>query len=83
MSEGAVWPVIAGKRAITQRDPITGYDFCESCWNGRHSRTDCIIAGCQCGCYGGRNRGMARVHPPARDCDEQESFLGKVPTIQV
>lgn len=75
----ATWPVDAKNQPLpTQKDPITGYDFCRACWDGDHKRTGCTIVGCQCGCYKGRNKGLSKPHAPSKECDTQTSYLESV-----
>jgi len=59
---------------VTQADPVTGIQMCQDCWNGKHPRDGCRIYECKCGCYRGRNKGLACAHYPAKSCAENAEF---------
>jgi hypothetical protein len=74
------WPKKNGVDALTKFNPTLKIEMCKSCWNGGHDKDGCKQVGCECGCYRGRNKGLSRVHAPAKG--EAPSFPG-VGTIEI
>jgi hypothetical protein len=65
-----IWP----KGKLIMMEPQLGIMMCEECWNKRHIRGGCQIPGCECGCYIGRNKGLSKPHPPAKGCEDNQTF---------
>ena len=67
----ADWPqvMVNGRMlgTITNIDPITGVPMCKDCWDGRHAKGGCLIQGCKCRCYRGRNKGKTGLVTPKGD----------------
>jgi len=72
---GFVWPRDRhGDPVATVKDPVTGVEMCQDCWNGSHPRGACPVAACKCECYIGRNKGLAGPRYPRKECSENQSF---------
>ena len=75
MYPGGLWPTDKnGFDVPTMKDPVTELPMCRDCWDGRHKKGGCTSAGCLCGCYKGRAKGLMGAHPPVKGCEENQSL---------